>query len=141
MLTEGRFIQSSAVRDARAPEGLDPKQTGELLVRREALGNDMVMVPLPKLREYAEEIARKLLGAAAIDWIDPKVKFVANGQIDARAFPEGTVLVTLGALRNIESEDEFGALLAHEFAHVILYHGDSAWFLQAQERGASLAWQ
>ena len=42
--------------------------------------------------------------------------------INAFAAPGGVVLVTSGLLRQLSSEDEFAAVLAHEIAHVVREH-------------------
>ncbi|HYE98341.1 MAG TPA: M48 family metalloprotease [Planctomycetota bacterium] len=47
---------------------------------------------------------------------------VNSGDINAFAAPGGFVFVTLGAIRQMQSEDELAGVLAHEVAHVVLRH-------------------
>ncbi len=117
------------------PEGQPP---GRELARREAHGNSAVPIPLPRARAFAQTVIRRLLEKAGIAGFDPKVEMVAEDPIWAAAYPDGTVLISIGTLRNLQSEDEFAAILAHEISHILLSHHSSDWFMETQERGLSI---
>ena len=132
---EGRYINTLKSRHIEAPVDLSADRTGLQLARREALGPHNVPVPLPEMAAYAQKIVERLLTGAAISGFVPAVHIVADQSIHGQAFPDGTILLPLGAIRNLESEDQLAALLAHEMAHIILGHHGSDWFLDTQERG------
>lgn len=131
----GRFIETIERDGPPSVGGGDPEQTGLQLLRRESLGRDMVPVPLEELQRYCEEIVRRLLDAGGITRIEPKVYITAQDRIHGAAYPDGSIFVTLGSIRNFDSEDELAALLAHEVSHVILAHHGSDWFMDSQKRG------
>ncbi|MGJ3260436.1 MAG: M48 family metalloprotease [Rhodospirillales bacterium] len=129
--------------DKISPDDLFIKPTGapvdgRQLARREAKGPDQVPVPLPKAKRFAEDVMRRIVEGVGITGYTPKIEIVSAGDISASAYPDGTVLITLGALRNLDSADELAAVLAHELSHVILRHHGSDWFMDAQNRGLGL---
>jgi len=46
--------------------------------------------------------------------------------------PDGTIVVTVGLLEQLENEDELAFVLGHEVSHAIYRHHDSDWFTRAQ---------
>jgi hypothetical protein len=82
---EGRFIDTIERGAAPSTAGGDPEHTGLRLLRREALGADMVPVPLAALERYCEGIARRLLDAGGFAGIEPKVYIVAQDRIHGAA--------------------------------------------------------
>lgn len=133
---KGRFIDSLDRKLlTRAPLSAPPKQSGLLLARREAFGRNMVPVPVADLERLGEAILVRLLDAAQITGFSPKLVIVAQDAINGVALPDGTIFVSLGAVRNIDNIHTFAALLAHEFSHVILNHYGSDWFMDFQQRG------
>lgn len=132
---KGKFIDTLKSLSVVAPAGMTPAQTGLLLARREAVGEHSVPVPLPSIKSFAEHILDRLLRGSGVTGVSPKVVIVADQQIHGDAFPDGTILLTLGAIRNMKTEDQLAALLAHELSHIILKHHDSDWFMGAQEQG------
>lgn len=133
---EGRLIDTlDPALFERSPSSAPPYQSGLLLARREAFGRDMVPVPLVRVERLGEEIVTRLLEGARITGLTPKIVVLAAEAIHGEALPDGTIFITLGAVRNIDTIDTFAALLAHEVSHIILNHHDSDWFLESQERG------
>lgn len=108
------------------------------LVRRETSGPDRVLVPLPKAKRFAEDVMRRIINGAGVTGFEPKIEIVSDEEINAAAYPDGTILVTLGVFRNLKSADELAAVLAHEFAHILLRHHSSDWFMDAQGRGLAI---
>ena len=132
---KGKFIATLKSRAVPPPENLTPEQTGLQLARREALGEHAVPVPLPSIQAYAEAVLDRLLKGSGITGMTPKVIVTADQQIHGHAFPDGTIFLTLGAIRDMDTEDQLAALLAHEVSHIILKHHGSDWFMDSQERG------
>ena len=132
---KGKFIATLDSRTVPPPENSTPEQTGLQLARRESLGEHAVPVPLPSIQAYAEAVLDRLLKGSNITGVTPKVVVTADQQIHGHAFPDGTIFLTLGAIRNLDTEDQLAALLAHEVSHIILKHHGSDWFMDGQERG------
>jgi predicted Zn-dependent protease len=135
---KGKFIATLSSLKVVAPAGIIPEQTGLQLARREAIGEHSVPVPLSSIKTYAEQVLDRLLRNSGITGVNPKVVIVADQQIHGHAFPDGTILLTLGAIRNLKTEDQLAALLSHELSHIILNHNDSDWFMGAQEQGLAV---
>ena len=132
---KGRFIDTVKPAQFATDPATGAGEKGMLLVRREARGPDVVPVPLPDVERYAEGILKRLLAHSPVTGVKTRVVVVAKDQIHGEAYPDGTVFVALGAIRNFKSEDEFAALLAHEVSHVIIRHHESDWFVSSQEKG------
>ena len=114
-----------------APPGAD-------LARREVFGNDTVPVYSPVYRAYTEKVARRLLEGIGVTGFVPNVEIAATDKFWGNVYPDGTILISVGMLRNIKREEEFAAFLAHELSHVLLKHYGEDWFLQTQDRGLAI---
>lgn len=132
---EGQFVKTLKSLNVEQTGVVRPDQTGLQLARREALGPHKVPVPLPKIQSYAQRILDRLLQGSGVTGLETKVLIIADQQIHGEAFADGTIQLPLGAIRNLDTEDQMAALLAHELAHIILKHHDSDWFMDSQERG------
>ena len=132
---KGKFIATLNSRAVTSPENSTPERTGMQLARREALGEHAIPVPLPSIQTYAKAVLDRLLKGSNISGVTPQVVVIADQQIHGHAFPDGTIFLTLGAIRNLDTEDQLAALLAHELSHIILKHHGSDWFMDGQERG------
>jgi len=53
-------------------------------------------------------------------------KVIATEQVNAMALPNGTVYVTTGLLRFVDSPDELAGVICHEIAHVTQHHSLSS---------------
>jgi predicted Zn-dependent protease len=61
---------------------------------------------------------------------------LASGSVNAFSAPGGYILVTVGLLRMLDTEDELAAVLAHEVAHVVRQHH---WkIIQKQQQASAL---
>lgn len=71
---------------------------------------------------YMNQVGRYV--ASYSDFPDRRYMFniIDTEEINAFACPGGYILVTVGALRKLQSEAEFAAVLGHEVAHVGLRH-------------------
>lgn len=132
---EGRYINTLKSRHIEPRDDVVADRSGIQLARREALGPHKVPVPLPSVTAYAQKVVERLLQGSAISGVVPEIHVVADPRIHGSAFPDGTILLTLGAIRNFRTEDQLAAILAHELAHIILRHHDSDWFMDSQQRG------
>lgn len=116
---------------AAAPSGAGvPEIKGADLVRFQVdslLGNK-------RLTGYLQGIIQRLL--AGTPWQDSAwtVYVSLNRSHNAQAYPDGTLVLTLPMLLDVESEDELAMLLAHEVSHLILRHHGSDWFVDSQKR-------
>jgi hypothetical protein len=52
------------------------------------------------------------------------VKILDTGQLNAMVIPGGTIYVTRGLLKAVESDDELAGVMAHEIAHNALCHAE-----------------
>ncbi|NMB96000.1 MAG: M48 family metalloprotease, partial [Clostridiaceae bacterium] len=100
------------------------------------LGNSFKAQILSDTREYPQYNGNQ----AVIRFVDSVGQYLASVQderpnlpftftildkdeINAFAIPGGHIFVYTGLLRNIESTSELAGVLAHEIAHITLYHG------------------
>jgi hypothetical protein len=62
----------------------------------------------------------------------PDVRVLAAPDFNALCTPDGTIVVSMGLLGQIQSEDELAFIMAHEVSHAILRHHGSDWFTKTQ---------
>ncbi|GAB3942754.1 hypothetical protein GCM10028805_07830 [Spirosoma harenae] len=81
------------------------------------------------LQDYVNSVGRKLvpeyirtLPIDHPDHIDFKYYLVNDESMNASAFPNGTVVIHTGLLRNVVNEAQLAAILGHEIAHVTQKH-------------------
>lgn len=71
------------------------------------------------LQSVAEAVAGERLAAAGLT---PRVRVVANPDMNAFAFPTGTVYVHTALLARMQNEAQLAAMLSREYAHVLQRH-------------------
>src|ERR1700756_4593207 len=90
-------------------------------------------VPSPELHDYARGVLlRDLAGIALPPSFQPDVHVLAAPEFTALCTPDGTVIITVGLLEQLENEDELAFVLGHEISHAILRHHDSDWLQRSQ---------
>jgi Zn-dependent protease with chaperone function len=94
------------------------------------LAHDFIFVDSPELEGYVRSVAQRLLDTQVARDKGGKVEMPNLLLQSSESFTVFTdsnrnLIVSTGALRAIESEDELAAVLGHELAHVILRHPQS----------------
>lgn len=98
------------------------------------------LVDIPMLQTYLQSIVVRLSKGWPGQLPTLQVKITDSYAFGPSADPYGNLLVPLGMLENVESEDEIAAMLGHEMSHVLLHHHDrSAAFLQQKQMMTMLA--
>jgi Zn-dependent protease with chaperone function len=86
------------------------------------LARDFIFVDAPTIETYLQSICRRMLDAKGVSLEVPKILVQSSDAFSAFTDASGRLVVSTGALRAIESEDELAALLGHEISHLILKH-------------------
>ncbi len=97
------------------------------------------LYPDPILQEYIEQVGQRVVQRSEAGTVGYPFDFHLLGDpdtINAFALPGGQVFITVGLLRQMNSEAQLAGVLAHEVAHVIARHG--AEHLAKQQLGAAL---
>jgi predicted Zn-dependent protease len=90
-------------------------------------------VPSPELNAYVTGVLTRLLAGVPLPAsFSPNVKVLAAPDFGAVCTPDGTIVLSIGLLERVESEDELAFILGHEISHAILRHHGSDWFTKAQ---------
>ena len=91
---------------------------------RAYLARFYVFVDSPALDAYLREVAAKLLAARGKGDRLPDILVYSADEFAASTDDGGNLLVSTRTLRELESEDELAALLAHELSHLALRHNE-----------------
>jgi Zn-dependent protease with chaperone function len=86
------------------------------------LARDFIFVDSPAIEGYLRAICKRLLDAKGLKREVPHILVQSSDAFNAFADAQGNLVVSTGALRAMESEDELAALLAHELSHLVLQH-------------------
>ncbi len=110
---------------------IDPGHTTAMLAmgededRKQEQSNGLGLIRNDTFEKYANEILDRLKVASKVDNIPGHVYLKAVNAWSAKATASGNIYVPIGILGDINSEDVFAALLAHELSHVIQNHADA----------------
>ena len=96
------------------------------------------LLELPSFTQYANGVLDKLKLASGVEQIPGKILIAANDQLDAGSTPDGNIFISSGYIRDIKSEDQLAALLAHELSHVLLRHHDTNVIGRIQKQASGL---
>jgi predicted Zn-dependent protease len=102
----------------------EEKQMGDKLAREIQQNLDMVNDPL--VREYVNEVGRRIIDAAQDQRFDYHFYVVKEQEPNAFAIPGGHIFVTSGLIRFVDTEDELAGVIGHETGHSVLRHIDKA---------------
>ena len=90
-------------------------------------------VPSQLMHDYVRGVLAKLLrGVALPPSFNPDVRILAAPEFSALCTPDGTIVLTIGLLEQLDNEDELAFVLGHEVSHAIYRHHDSDWFKKSQ---------
>ncbi|MBE0537460.1 MAG: M48 family metalloprotease [Phycisphaerae bacterium] len=80
----------------------------------------------PQLQSYVNSVGQKIVQVS--DMPDQQFQFVAvnDDSVNAMALPGGYIFITRGMLRQMETEAQLAAVLAHETVHVTARHSANA---------------
>lgn len=90
-------------------------------------------VPSPALHDYVRGVMDKLLAGVSLPpSFKPEIRILAAPAFAGECTPDGTLILTVGLLEQLETEDELAFVLGHELAHAIYRHQRSDWYRKAQ---------
>lgn len=90
-------------------------------------------VPSPELHDYVRGVLAKVLkGIVLPASFNPDVRVLAAPEFTALCTPDGTIIVTIGLLEQLDSEDELAFVLSHEVSHAIYRHHAHDWYQRSQ---------
>lgn len=92
------------------------------------------LVAADSFENYANNILERLKIASGVENIPGQIYLVAENAWSAKASADGNIYIPIGMLGDINSEDVFAALLAHELSHAILNHTDSDMFVKVSKK-------
>jgi predicted Zn-dependent protease len=89
------------------------------------LARDFIFVDSPAIEGYLRTLCQRLLDAKGLkleSGAAPNILVQSSDAFNAFTDANGNLIISTGALRAIESEDELAALLGHELSHLVLKH-------------------
>lgn len=90
-------------------------------------------VPSAELHDYVRGVLGRLLkGVALPPSFNPDVRILAAPEFTGECTPDGTLIVTVGLLEQLETEDELAFVLGHEVSHAIYRHQAPDWYKKSQ---------
>jgi predicted Zn-dependent protease len=101
-------------------------------------GEGLGFVPSPALESYLNSIRGKLVLASGVTDVPGKVVIIASRELAAYSTPDGNVYLAVAWLDDLETEDELGAIIAHEQSHVLLKHHSADIMAGVQKRAQAV---
>jgi predicted Zn-dependent protease len=90
-------------------------------------------VPSAALHDYVRSVQMRVLkGVNLPPSFQPDVRVLAAPEFTALCTPDGTIIVTIGLLEQLDNEDELAFILGHETSHAIYRHHAHDWYQKAQ---------
>lgn len=90
-------------------------------------------VPSRELHDYARGVMMRLLAGVKLPpSFQPDVHILATPEFAGECTPDGTLIITVGLLEQLETEDELAFVMGHELAHAIYRHQTPDWAKKAQ---------
>lgn len=90
-------------------------------------------VPSAELHTYARGVMMRLLAGVKLPAsFQPEVHILATPEFGGECTPDGTLIITVGLLEQLETEDELAFVMGHELAHAIYRHQQRDWYKKAQ---------
>jgi len=90
-------------------------------------------VPSRELQDYVRGVLMRLLAGVKLPpSFQPDVRILAAPEFAGECTPDGTMIVTVGLLEQLETEDELAFVIGHEVAHAIYRHQQPDWYKKSQ---------
>ncbi len=90
-------------------------------------------VPSRELHDYVHGVMMRLLAGMQLPpTFQPDIRVLATPEFAGECTPDGTMIVTVGLLEQLETEDELAFVMGHELSHAILRHSQPDWAKKAQ---------
>ncbi|HTU00095.1 MAG TPA: M48 family metallopeptidase [Rhizomicrobium sp.] len=90
-------------------------------------------VPSRELHDYVHGVMMRLLAGIQLPpSFQPDIRVLATPEFAGECTPDGTMIVTVGLLEQLETEDELAFVMGHELSHAILRHSQPDWAKKAQ---------
>lgn len=123
---DGKYIHQNEVKELQknAPQTTESKQViafSGLNVPAEKI-RQTSLVHAPAINSYLTSVLDKILAGWEGAPVKTRVYITNSFAFGPFVDPVGNIYFPLGALENVESEDEIASLLAHEISHVLLQH-------------------
>lgn len=80
------------------------------------------LLPAPGLNAYLNALLDKIKAEAGTPNVQARVVVTASPEPEHQATADGNIYLSQATIRNIRSEAQIMALLAHEYAHILLGH-------------------
>ena len=110
-------VAPAIARTGRAVPSLSSREADDL---EEELG----AVRDPALAGWVDRIGTKIVRVGGGDPRKYTFGIVDDDDVNAFALPGGSVYVTMGLLRFVDSEEELASVMGHEIAHITAHHGE-----------------
>lgn len=116
----------TAAADASDPAARKPapaEQAGERQrLRRQLQSHELGLANLPEAQAFVDGLLQRIQSLGPQPARFAQVLIRPRLSYNAATTPEGFIVIDLGWLKSIDGEAELTALLAHEYAHIILDH-------------------
>ena len=90
-------------------------------------------VPSRELHDYVHGVMMRLLAGVPLPpSFQPDIRVLATPEFGGECTPDGTMIVTVGLLEQLETEDELAFVMGHELSHAILRHSQPDWAKKSQ---------
>jgi predicted Zn-dependent protease len=126
-------------RHGRAIDALKPASDYSDVVKNRPLAISIMrtrgqgFVPSPELHQYAQGVMMRLLhGVTLPASFRPEIHILATPEFEGECTPDGTLIISVGLLELLETEDELAFVMGHELAHAIYRHSQHDWYKKAQ---------
>ena len=135
----GLFDRDGYPSEGRAIDALKPAADYSDVLKGRSLALGIMrtrgqgFVPSPELHDYVRGVMDKLLaGVTMPPSFHPEVRILAAPAFAGECTPDGTLILTVGLLEQLETEDELAFVIGHELAHAIYRHHPEHWAKKAQ---------
>lgn len=107
--------------------------------RRQEQSRGLGLISNDSFEDYANQILNRLKLTSGVNNIPGRVYLKAENAWSAKTSASGNIYIPVGILGDINSEDVFAALLAHELSHAILNHPDADLVVRASKKSVAVS--